>query len=353
MVDNAPLPGHSARLTADKATAQRLADFLTDSLEEQDVATAAFESGDGHWTMAIYFPGPPNETAVRALVALHAGAELANTLVFERVEAKDWVAASLQELAPVEAGRFLLHGRHDRARVATNRIGVEIEAALAFGTGHHGTTRGCLLALDSIAKRRQTKMTPSPTLPLAGGGREKRRARPESFLPTKLGPARFSRFNAQVGQARLAKGGGSRWGSTRILDVGTGTGVLAIAAAKALKTPVLASDNDPLAVRVARENARLNEAAPLVEIIRAAGLEAHRFRQRGPFDLILANILLGPLMRLARPMARLLAPGARVVLSGLLSSQAQAAFTAYRAQGLVLERRIVLEGWTTLVLRRS
>jgi ribosomal protein L11 methyltransferase len=296
MVDNAPLPGHTARLATDRATAQRLADFLTETLDEQDVVTAAFETDDGLWNMAVYFSAPPNETAVRALVALEAGAELANTLVFERIEAKDWVAASLAGLAPVEAGRFMVHGQHDRARVRGSRIGIEIEAALAFGTGHHGTTRGCLLALDFIAKQK----TPPH----------------------------------------------------KILDVGTGTGVLAIAAAKALKTPVLASDIDRRAVMVARENARLNRAAPAIEFITTAGLDAHRFRERGPYDLILANILLGPLVRLARPMTRLLAPGARVVLSGLLSSHAQAALMAYRAQGLMLERRILLEGWTTLVMRR-
>jgi ribosomal protein L11 methyltransferase len=297
MVDNLPpAAGHSARLITDRATAQPLADILGETLDEQDVVVAAFESDDGRWTTAIHFPAPPNEAAIRALVALEAGAELANTLLFERIEAKDWVAASLQGLAPVEAGRFVVHGRHDRARVAINRLGIEIEAALAFGTGHHGTTRGCLLALDSIA-------------------RQKRRPR-------------------------------------NILDIGTGTGVLAIAAAKALRRGVLASDIDPRAIAVARENARLNGAALLTEFIHATGLDAHSFRERGPFDLILANILLGPLLRLAGPMRRFLAPGGQVVISGLLTSHAQAALTAYRAQGLMLQRRILLQEWTTLVLRR-
>jgi ribosomal protein L11 methyltransferase len=138
----------------------------------------------------------------------------------------------------------------------------------------------------------------------------------------------------------------------RILDVGTGTGVLAIAAAKALRTRVLASDIDPRALMIARENARLNRVSPAIEFIHAAGLDAHRFREGGPFDLILGNILLGPLQRLARPLARLLAPGAHVVLSGLLNNQAQIALVAYRAQGLVLKQRIILDEWTTLVLRR-
>ena len=289
---------HVARLAADAATARQLADILAESLEDQGVAAAAFEAPDGRWALAVHFVRPPNETAVRALVALAADARLANALVFERVEAKDWVKTSLEGLAPVEAGRFLVHGRHDRACARGSRIGIEIEAALAFGTGHHGTTRGCLLALDEILRRR---------------GRSLR----------------------------------------RILDVGTGTGVLAIAAARALRLPVLASDIDPLAVAIARENTRLNKTGMLVEVIHAAGLTQRHFRQRGPFDIVLANILLEPLMRLARPMRQALAPGGRVVLSGLLNRHAQTALVAYRAQGLVLERRIRLEEWTTLVLRRA
>jgi ribosomal protein L11 methyltransferase len=204
------------------------------------------------------------------------------------------VQASLAGLAPVEAGRFIIHGAHDRAHVPLNRIGIEIEAALAFGTGHHGTTRGCLLALDRIAKE----------------------SRPRN-----------------------------------ILDVGTGSGVLAIAAARALRRPVLASDIDNTAVRAAGDNARRNRAGA-VTVIHAAGLGARLFRQRGPYDLVFANILLGPLQRLAASVATLTAPGARVVLSGLLPAHANAALAAYRAQNLVLERRIDLEGWTTLVLRR-
>ena len=296
MVDN-PHPGasHVARLAADQATARRLGDALAESFEDQGAATAAFENADGRWTFAIYFPEAPNQTAVRALVALASDAKTANALIFEKAEAKDWVAASLAGLAPVDAGRFVVHGRHDRARVRGSRIGIEIEAALAFGTGHHGTTRGCLLVLDGLVK--------------------KHRAR-------------------------------------HVLDVGTGAGVLAIAAAKALRRPVLASDIDPLAVRVARENARLNKSGALVEIIHAGGLQHRRFRARRAFDMIFANILLGPLKLMARPLARLLAPGGRVVLSGLLAAQANAVLAAHRAQGLALERRIVLEGWMTLVMQR-
>ena len=169
MSKNPPLPTATcvARLATDQATARRLSDVLAESFEDQDIATAAYEEAGGRWTLAIHFPTRPNETAVRALVALVSSPELANALVFDTIEAKDWVAASLAGLAPVEAGRFLVHGRHDRARVASNRIGIEIEAALAFGTGHHGTTRGCLLALDALVKRRRKRRLGVPS-PLEG-----------------------------------------------------------------------------------------------------------------------------------------------------------------------------------------
>ncbi len=186
-----------------------------------------------------------------------------------------------------------MHGAHDRTHVAPNRLGIEIEAALAFGTGHHGTTRGCLLALDWLLKQRRPR---------------------------------------------------------RVLDIGTGTGVLAIAAAMALRRPVLASDIDTEAVAIARDNARLNGVAPYVECICAKGLTGARFQARAPFDLVLANILLAPLTRLAGPMRRVLAPGAHVVLSGLLVSQENAALAAYRPHGFKLVRRTPLGEWVTLML---
>jgi len=140
--------------------------------------------------------------------------------------------------------------------------------------------------------------------------------------------------------------------AARVLDIGTGSGVLAIAAARALRQPVLASDIDARAVQIARANARINHVGAFVQVAHAAGLAARRFRERAPFTLVFANILLEPLERLATPMARLVGPGGRVVLSGLLAAQASAALAAYRSRGLALERRIPLEGWVTLVLRR-
>jgi len=281
------------RLVCDEATARRLAEQLSERFEE--AATAAFEGTDGGWNLEVHFEGAPDQAAVRLTVGQLAGHESAAALTFERIAARDWVTASLAELKPVQAGRFTVHGAHDRARVAPNQVGIEIEAALAFGTGHHGTTRGCLLALDRIVKQR-----------------------------------------------------GARPG--RILDIGTGTGVLAIAATKALRKPVLASDIDPEAVAIARGNARLNGVSPLAECVCARGLAGLRFRRRGPFDLVFANILLAPLTRLAQPLRPLLARRAHVILSGLLAEQENAALAAYRPHGFRLVRRVSLGEWVTLVL---
>ena len=297
MISRPPLRSSTAiaLLETDEQSAHRIADLVAESLSADDIAVALVDIGAGRWRVAMHFRAAPDEKTIRALTATAAGNAAAIALRFERVAAKDWVRESLAGLAPVTAGRFVVHGAHDRARVPLNRIGIEIEAALAFGTGHHGTTRGCLLALD-----------------------------------------------------RFCKSHGSA--PTRILDLGTGSGVLAIAAARALRQPVLATDIDGSAVRAARANAALNHAGSFIEVIKADGVTGPKLHQRAPYDLVLANILLRPLQRLAAPLTRLTAPGARVVLSGLLAPQANAAIAAYH--GLALERRINLDGWTTLVLAR-
>ncbi len=299
-----------ARLAADEATAHRIIDLVTESYDPLAAVAGVSEDGPGRWAVAIHFRNPPNETAVRALVALSAGPDAANKLWFETTTPKDWVKASHEGLKPVEAGRFVVHTPHYRAHAPLNRIAIEIEASLAFGTGHHGTTRGCLLALDRIVKSR--------------GARSQR---PITALRRKS----------------LAR--------RKVLDIGTGTGVLAIAAARALRCRVIASDIDPVAVKVARANVRLNRVAGLVELMRADGLGVRRLA--GRHDLILANILLEPLQRMATPIARNLAPGGRVVLSGLLRGQEVAALAPYIARGLILKERIPLEGWITLVLERK
>ena len=276
-------------------TARRVVDRLTESFFEGHAAIAAFEGPGGRWGITMHFAEAPDQVSIRELVAIAAGDDVALAVSFDTVEAKDWVKATLEELVPVRAGRFIVHGRHDRAKVPPNKLGIEIEAALAFGTGHHGTTRGCLLLLDHVLKA---------------------------------------------------------WRPRRVLDVGTGTGVLAIAAAKALRVNVLASDIDPLSVRVAHENARLNGTGDWVETIQATGFSAPHFADRGPFDLVLANILANPLRQMATSMARHLAPSALVILSGLLPHQAQSVIAAYRARGLVLKRHLQIEGWNSLLMRK-
>jgi ribosomal protein L11 methyltransferase len=275
-------------------TARRVVDLLTESFFEGQAAVAAFERSDGRWGITVHFAEPPDQAQVRELVGIAAGSDVAGDITFDAVEAKDWVRATLEELVPVHAGRFIVHGHHDRATIPSNKLGIEIEAALAFGTGHHGTTRGCLLLLDHVLKAHRPR---------------------------------------------------------RLLDLGTGTGVLAIAAAKALRIKVLASDIDPLSVRVAGENARLNGAGNWMQTIRATGFSAPQFAHHGPFDLVLANILANPLRQMATPMARHLAPSALVILSGLLPPQAQGVIAAYRARGLVLLRHLQIEGWSSLLMR--
>jgi ribosomal protein L11 methyltransferase len=281
-----------ATVTAGEQPARRLADCFAEAFFADAAAVSLVDAGQGRWCVTCYFRARVNEAAVRALAISAAGAARGAALRFARIAAKDWVAESLLALKPITAGRFVVYGAHDRSCAPPNRFGIEIEAALAFGTGHHGSTRGCLLALDRLRK--------------------------------------------------FAK-------ARRILDLGTGSGVLAIAAARAFRRRVLASDIDAHAVRIARDNARLNGSAPLVRVCRADGLAATAIRAGAPFDLVFANILLAPLQKLAGPLTRIVAPHGRIILSGLLNTQANAARAAY--SNFKLERRIMLEGWTTLVLK--
>src|SRR5215831_16278373 len=204
----------------DERAARHVADMLEEVLFDGEAAIAAFEQPDGRWDVTLHFAEAPDQARLRDLVGNAAGEEAAKTIAFDTIEAKDWVKASLDDLVPVPAGRFIVHGAHDRARVPSNKLGIEIEAALAFGTGHHGTTRGCLLLLDHVLKARRV---------------------------------------------------------TRVLDLGTGTGVLAIAAARALHEKVLASDIDTPSVEAARENALSNGAGRLVHVVRATGFSAPDF----------------------------------------------------------------------------
>ena len=289
-----PATSRATLAVGEEQIARRVADLLTENLEDGEAAVAAFARSEGRWDVAMHFADPPDQERIRALAALAAGDDIAQTIVFDAIAAKDWVRASLDGLPPVAAGRFIVHGQHDRAHVPPNKLGIEIEASLAFGTGHHGTTRGCLLLLDQVLRSKMPR---------------------------------------------------------RVLDLGSGTGVLAIAAAKALRRNVLASDIDPRAAIVARENAALNGVGNFVESIWATGFSAPQFRARAPFDLVLANILANPLRQMAPAMAAHLAPEAMVILSGLLPHQARSVIATYRTQGLVLIRQIRIDGWCSLLMQ--
>lgn len=288
---SSPPPQHA--IVARIATSEKNARHLAQVIEElfDGVAVSALESETlGAWAVEIILsPGVDRDTIQDALQhELPQGTRFTFTPLAER----DWVQTSLSGLNPVAAGRFFVHGSHDRRRVPPNASAIEVEAALAFGTGHHGTTRGCLLALDALLKKNRPR---------------------------------------------------------RVLDVGTGSGVLAIAAALALRTRIDATDIDLAAVRVSRDNAALNRVKTFVRVMPANGLPKSSRR----YDLIFANILAGPLIGLSTGLARKLEPNGRIVLSGILAAQAHAVVAAYRARGLVLRRRIPLEGWVTLILRKK
>ncbi len=294
---------HVMRLRCGEADARRVVDVVTEFFDPAETAAAAFEEtvstrtwNDGEpWLVEIYFGKEPDEVEVRRLVASACNDDLAATATFSRVEQRDWVAASLEGLEAVREGRFVIHGSHGRSRVGVGDIGIEIEAALAFGTGHHGTTRGCLAALNAVARRRVPR---------------------------------------------------------RVLDVGTGTGVLAIAAARRWKRAIAAGDIDAIAVATAAANARANYAGPYVQPVLAKGTAQQRLRAGGPYDLVFANILARPLKALAPALRPLVAPGGEIILSGLLGGDVPGVVSAYRVQGFALTRRRDLEGWATLMMRK-
>lgn len=292
------MPTAVTRIFADRKRAEDIARIAGEilPLDEISVAVSETKPDDPLWRVDIY-AGP--NTAPAALEVEIRGA-LANEIagldiVSETIEDADWVAQSLAGLDPVEAGRFVVHGAHDAERVGHSAIGIQVEAALAFGTGHHGTTKGCLLAFDELLWH----------------------SRP-----------------------------------SRILDLGTGSGVLAIAAAKALGVPVLASDIDATSVAIARANLDINGVAGRITAIEADGLGHPDIAARAPFDLIFANILAAPLIELAPGIAAATAPGGHVILSGLMSGQADRVRAAYLAQGFELVRESVLDNWVTLTLGR-
>ena len=270
------------------------ADLLGELAAPTALAVTLFERGPASFLVEAYYETEPSLGAVvDALSALRNGL---GEPALEAVPDQNWVALSQASLPPIAAGRFLVHGSHDRSRVGARRTSIEIEAGEAFGTGHNATTALCLEAVDRLTRRR-----------------------------------RFA----------------------RVLDLGCGSGVLAIAAARILPCArVLAVDNDPVATDIARANARLNGVGGRVRVLDASGFAHPLLRPPGVFDLVLANLLPSPLIALAPAMRRALRPGGVAVLSGLLDHQGREVAAHYRAAGFSLLTRSRRAGWTVLTLMR-
>jgi ribosomal protein L11 methyltransferase len=285
-----------ATLAAAFPEARRISEFLDRDFAEKGGVVALSEIGPESWQVDAYFPDR-DAGEIAAMIRDALGTDAFGAFQGSEVLPEtDWVAESLACLAPVASGRFVIHGSHDRDALPAGRTLITIDAGQAFGTGHHGSTAGCLAVLDRIVRRH--------------------------------------RF-------------------VNPLDLGTGSGVLAIALAKTLHANVLASDIDPLAARVASENARHNNVGNRVRVIAAAGMDHPEIRARAPFDLIVANILAGPLIRLAPQIAAALAPGDTLVLSGLLPNQRGRVVAAYGTQTVRLVRAELYDGWAVLELRRT
>lgn len=293
---NPAMTAHSAA-TAIPLTREQ-AHALVDAVMARDdlaVTASAYEDASGEWLFEATCDAAPDLEAFHAIARETLGGDVAFSA--EVIDPDiDWVARSLEGLRPVTAGSFYVHGGHDVAPAPAGAIPIHIEAAQAFGTGHHETTAGCLEAIDGLLKVRRFR---------------------------------------------------------RPIDVGTGTGVLAIAVAKRLHgIPVLATDIDPVAVRTTDDNTRLNGASRQVETIVADGLSHPGIRRGAPYDLVIANILAGPLVALAPAVARVAGRGAAIVLSGLLETQSLRVQSTYASQGMAVRRKLIRGDWATLILER-
>lgn len=289
------MPTYSALTTLPgEEAAQSLASAMERMTPEPTgVGVFEIEDGSGLWEVGAYFLEAPDEVMLEVLATAFG----AKPFALSELPEVDWVAHVRRELSPVDAGRFFVFGSHDADKVPPGRVPLQIEATVAFGTGHHGTTLGCLLAFD-----------------------------------------------------RLLTDG---WRPARVADIGCGTAVLAMAAASTLPDAlVIASDIDRVAVDVAEANVAINNLQGRVECLEAAGLDHDRIRAAAPYDLIFANILKGPLIELAPAIATHLATGGRAILSGLLAVQADSVTAAYVEAGLCLQSRDDIGEWSTLVLQK-
>jgi ribosomal protein L11 methyltransferase len=259
---------------------------------------SVFEATPGHsWSVEGIAAEEPDRAQLRAaFLAAWIGHGLPPEPAMQRLAARDWLGENQQSFPPRRIGRFFVHGSHYRGRIPAGARGLLIDAAIAFGTGEHASTAGCLRALADLMRRR-----PSRT----------------------------------------------------VLDMGTGTGILAIAAAKLGARRVLAVDIDGNAVRVAQENFRRNGVGPYARAAWSPGYKSRFVRRRAPFDLVCANILAMPLAKMARDLGAVLAPGGVAILSGLLGRQEPLVLAAHRRRRLILRRRIAIDGWHTLILGRG
>ena len=284
-------------ITAPRADARRIYSLLEVEFEDDGypVGITDLDEARGIELVELYVEGDGAAERERADRVLSENGVLL-TVEVEPLPDVDWVTKSLEGLTPVRAGRFLVHGSHDRDKIRANDLAIEIEAGLAFGTGHHGTTAGCLETIERVARREHPR-------------------------------------NA--------------------LDLGAGSAVLAIGLAKLARILVLATDIDPVAVEVARENIRANGVASLADAVTATGFSHRAIAARAPYDLIVANILARPLMSLAPEMARHLAPGGSLILSGILTRQRRAVIAAYAGQRFRHVRTLVKGEWVTIYLKRG
>ena len=277
------LPGKDAG----EALALALEDLVP---EPYGVGVFEIEDGSGTWEVGGYFLERPDDTGLALLAMVHG----ARPFAVSELPEVDWVAQVKRELTPVVAGRFFVYGSHDADQVPQGSVALLIEAAMAFGTGHHGTTLGCLRALDRLDR------------------------------------------DGVVG--------------LNVADIGCGTAVLAMAAAAIWPNPAIAGDIDEVAVDVARANVACNGLTGRVVCVEAAGFDHPALLERAPFDLVFANILKGPLVDLAPDMGRHVAPGGRAILSGLLNGQAADVVAAYGKNGFTVANAEIIGDWTTLTL---
>jgi ribosomal protein L11 methyltransferase len=282
-----------ATLTAAFPEARRISNFLERDYGGDGVVVSLDEKPGGLWSVDAYFEEGSEEEIAKTIRDRLGSDAFTAPLTVDVLPETDWVRAGLETLKPIAVGRFLVHGSHDRGSANPGRVAIEIDAGLAFGTGHHATTAGCLAVLDRLARARRFR---------------------------------------------------------KPLDLGTGSGVLAIALAKMLRRKVVATVIDPVAIEVAAENAARNGVAPWIETVTAADVAHKAVRAGAPYDLVVANILAEPLCRLAPKLVPLIAHGGTLALSGLLPPQRERVVAAYGVQGLRLRAARTFDGWSVLVL---